>query len=772
MRCGLLKRVVSLITCLMLVLPNTVVAQEEDVFVIEDIRLEGLRRFSPGAVFSRLSVNIGDTVNSQATIDIIESLYDTGFFRSVDVLRDGNVLVIQVSENPTIAEVTVSGAEELSDNALEELLKSANISKAKVFDRNVVDQASRAIEAAYIERNFYEARVEAIVSPLPRNRVAVLFNVHEGEAAAIRSIRLVGNEVFSSWRLTRLMKLEARNAFNFWGSSYLFSQRKLDADIGRLQTFYLEEGYLNFEIESQVIEVSEDKKDINIILYLKEGERYIVSDIEIELADEAKPPAFELEETLRQYITQEIGDLYSGRDANDAVANMREELGKRGYFRARISFTPDINDETGEVKVVYTVDPMNIIYVRYIKIAGNEFTSDEVIRRELLQFERERYSGDKISRSRSRIRRLGYFDSVNITTLPVPDNPDEIDLIITVKEANTGEIRLGAGFNTDGGLTYNAGFSNDNIFGSGNDFSLDLKKTDGNLLANFALDEKYYTRDGVTRHTAMGYDEEKSSDDSSSYDIDGFRGEFGFDWPFTDDGVYNLYLAYRKIGVNSTKTLTPVYKEFTDKHGDDFQTLYLIGGFRYDTRDAASVPTEGHLITGRTEVTTPVLDLEYYYLDYLHKYYHQFDDFFLDPVFHFRLGASHGDSYGSGEYPFYRRVLLGGTNTLRGFSANSIGYALDSKNNAIGGKSRLYGSVESSFDANFFIFEEQQVFLVPFIDAGGVGKELDIGSFRASAGVELRWRSPIGPLRFSYIKDLKSKSTDNLDSFQFSISTF
>lgn len=752
-----------------IVLPAAVAQQSED-FVVEDIRIEGLRRFSPGAVFSRLPLAIGDTFTAAQSAQIISDLYETGFFRSIELQRDGNILVVIISENPTITEVTVAGASDLPDDALNSLLAQANVAKAKIFNQSVVDEVVRVIEEAYIERNFFDAQVEVVSSPLPRNRVALLINVEEGERAAIRDIRIIGNEVFSAFILDNDIRLEERGLLNYFTDSYYYTESALEADVGRIRTRYLEDGYLRVEIESQT-EVSPDKRHIDIVIRITEGPQFTVDGISVQFAPDVTTdpePPFDLA-PLEAMIEQEIGDIYSGQLLAAAAGSMKSAVANLGYADAEVLFEPQINDETGAVQVVYTVHPQEVVFVRRINIVGNFITADEVIRRELLQFENERYSEQKISNSRSRIRRLGYFDRVDVATVPVPDQPGWVDINIEVSELHTGEIQLGAGYNADTGVSFNAGFSNSNIFGSGNDFEFNTGIGDDDKRFRMNLDERYYTTEGVTRHIGVSYGETESGADTSAYSVDGYKGEYGFEFPFANDGRYNLYLVYQKVNIDSAEN-NETYTEFIDEYGEEIDVALLEYGLTYDTRDSALLATEGQRVRVFGDIAIPAIDLDYYRFNYTHDAYQTWDFVPTEPIFHARWGYGFGGNYSGGVYPFYHRYYLGGTSNLRGFKNNSIGYTLDDSNDAIGGKSRLYLNLEWSTRVEFF--EDQRIFIVPFFDTGAVGKELGLGSFRASAGVELRWQSPIGPLRFSYVKDVKSHETDDTEDFQFTVSTF
>lgn len=746
--------------------PHRASAAEFESFEVKDIRIDGLRRFDPGVIFNRLGVEIGGTMTEEESIRIIRELFETGFFRSVDVLRDGGVLVIEVRENPTIAEVNFSGVTELPDDVLEGMLKSADIVRARVFDRALMEAAVRALEDIYKDRNFYLAKVNAVVSPLPRNRVGLLFEVEEGKQASIRSIEIEGNTVFSDWTLRRTMNLEEKGLLNFFSDNYLFSENGLNSDLERIRTLYLEEGYLRFNIASQDVEVSPDKRHIDVLIRVEEGKEYLLAshgDADAGGVFEGEIPPEISEEELRGYLTQVPGDVFSSREADTAVSGIRDALGDHGYAFAEVSYENELNDEEGTVEVVYRITPGAPAYVRKIIISGNDRTRDEVIRRELLQFERERYSREKVESSRRRILRLGYFSSATITPERTEDGGDELDLLIAVSEGSVGNFQIGAGFSTDNDLSYEAGLDTPNIFGSGNNFSGEVSVGDDDKKISFSLDEFYHTDEGVSRHIKTSIADRESSENSANYEIDGLDVEYGYGIPYADDGKYNLFFSYEKINIDSVSF---EYQDFEDKHGGKLDVLLMKAGLVHDTRDSFQQPTDGQRIDISADTGLPVLDLRYYKVDYEHDAYYQSDRLFGKPVWHARVGAGFGDGYAGDIYPFYHRYYVGGTGTLRGFESNSISGEKDSRR---GGLSRAYASLEAAVDVK--LFKTQKVFLAPFADAGIVGKET-FGGFvppRASAGIEIRWISPIGPLRFSWAVPLLKEDGDETQGLQFSV---
>ena len=734
-------------------------------FKVEDIRVEGLRRFDPGVIFQRVKVEIGDTFAPEDATPLIREIYKTGYFRSVGILRDGGVLVVKVSENPTIAEVSFVGVEEFQDSALEQLMERVGIVRARVFSRGVVDQARQAIEQAYVEKNFYRARVEPIISPLERNRVAVEFRVTEGVEASIRSVELVGVEAFYESTLLRDMEMEPRGLLNIFTNAYRYSDAKLQADIERIRTRYLEEGYLRFEVDNSQVVLSSDKRGVDIVIHVKEGGQYTVAGHDFEI-DGDSPVS---EEEMRELVLLEEGEVYSGQLAGETEGEISRLLGDRGHARAQTSFRADINDEDNTVRVIYKVEPGPLVFVRRIEITGNESTDDKVIRREMLQFEREKYSRDKVERSRDRINRLGYFGGARITERPVPESDNQTDLEVSVTERPLGKISFGAGFSTDGGVSYNGSFAHPNIFGSGNDFSFSLESDDNEIKGETAIDELYHTDDGVSRHFSFSYGETTSGDDVANYSIDGFETEYGYGVPFTDESLYSLRLVHNNILVDSS---TQAYPEFTAKYGSSarLSALLLKSGLTYDSRDGTVAPTRGQRISATGRVVLPVLDLRYYSFSYLHEYYKRILRRPVDIVGKLRGGFGIGGAYGDDVYPSYERFTVGGTSTIRGFSSNSIGESVEG-GLARGGQTRFYGTAELSVDSQ--LFETQKIFLVPFVDVGAAGSSIrDYGSIRASWGMELRWVSPLGPLRFTYTSLLRRKPTDHDQPFQFAVSTF
>lgn len=767
-----------------------------DSFVVDDVRVEGLRRFDPGIIFGRLDIEVGGEFAPDDAAPLLRELYQTGHFKSVEILRDGGVLVIRVSENPVIADIQFTGLDELDEARLLEILRDAGIAKARVFDRSKLAEAAAGIEEIYASRHFYNAKVKTVVSPLPRNRAGVVFEVDEGDEVVVKGITIEGNEEFGNWTLRRLMEMKTRNILNFFSDDYRFSEARLDADIERIRTLYLENGYLRFAIAERSTELTEDKKGINIKLVIDEGKPYSVSEYALTSGGE------EAEKPFADFATQLEGEVYNSERAAAAATAFREHLQDLGYALARVDFDTEIDDAAGKVQVVFSAVAGARVQVRRIDIIGNEQTADEVIRREFLQLEKEIYSRAKVESSRRRLRRLGYFRDVRVEIQRIADKDDEIDLIVTVDEGGLGDIRIGAGFGTDGGVSFNGSFNAPNIFGSGDDFRIAGSFSDTSKAFSTGVDQPYHTDEGVSRHFALGYGENESAEGSADYKIDGYNATFGYGFPFVDDGKYFTRIAYKKTQLENpagqccvvpmtsmvtdgetitTPPMTVAYRKFVEEHGTHYDIAELQFDLLYDTRDSSTLPTSGNRARLDSRIGVPLFDLRYYKLDYTHDYYKELRQVWTKPVFHFRGGVGFGGTYGGDEYPFFERYTLGGTSSLRGFESGSIGALKISgipgqnmnNHDALGGLSRIYGSAELPIETTFF--GTQKVFLAPFVDAGAVGgfdNGAKLGPARVSGGVELRWLSPIGPLRFSYVRPLRKQDNDKTEDFQFTVSTF
>ena len=462
-------------------------------FVIKDIRVEGLQRTEAGTIFTYLPVQAGDVMSDEKATQAIKSLYNTGFFKDVRIEADGDVLVVTVQERSAIAKIDFSGNKSFPSDKMAENLKQIGISEGLIFDKSQLDRSEQEIKRAYLSSGKYGATVKTVVSPLERNRVAVRFEIEEGVAAKIRDINIVGNTSFTTDDLRAEFLLTTPNWMSWWNKDDQYSKQKLTADLETLKSFYMNKGYLEFSIDSTQVSISPDKQDIYITVNVTEGEKYTISDVK--LAGELQVP----EEALKPLIKINKGDTFNRQLVTETSKAIGDRLGNEGYAFSNVNAIPEINKQDHTAAFTFFVDPGKRVYVRRINLTGNTRTRDNVLRREIRQLESAWYAGDKIARSKERLDRLQYFDSVDVETPAVPGSNDQVDLNVNVTEKSTGSIQFGAGLSSNEGVVLGVTVNQPNFLGTGNRVSLQVNTGRVNKTYSLSYTDPYFTPDGVSR---------------------------------------------------------------------------------------------------------------------------------------------------------------------------------------------------------------------------------------------------------------------------------
>ena len=437
-------------------------------FVVKDIRVEGIQRTEAGTVFSYLPVKVGETMDDDKAAAAIKALYATGFFKDVRLEIENGVLVVTLQERPAIAEIDVVGTKEFTKEQLKDGLKQTGLAESRIFDKSLLDKAEQELKRQYYSRGKYAVTVTTTVTPLERNRVAINFNVNEGEVAKIRQINIVGNQDFKEKELLGLFTLTTPGWMTWFSKNDQYSKQKFAADLETLRSFYLNRGYLEFSIDSTQVSISPDKTDIYITVNLAEGPKYTVSDVK--LAGDMLVP----EDELRKLVKVQPGETFSREQLTESTKQIGDRLGNDGYAFANVNAVPELDKEKHQAAFTFLIDPGRRVYVRRINMSGNAKTRDEVLRREMRQMEGGWYSGEKINRSRERLDRLGYFSDVNIETPAVPGTTDQVDVDVSVTEKATGSIMLGAGFSSSDGFIVSGSVSQNNVFGTGNQLAVQV----------------------------------------------------------------------------------------------------------------------------------------------------------------------------------------------------------------------------------------------------------------------------------------------------------
>lgn len=764
----------SVATALMSI-AGTVFAAGSD-FVIQDIRIEGIARTEPGTVLSHLPFQVGDEFTNAKGNTAIHSLYGSGLFRDVRLERDGNVLVVQVQERPAVASISTQGIHAFDNAAIEQSLRDVGMAEGRIFDHATLDRADQEMRRQYLARGYYGVDVKTTVTPLDRNRVRISIVVDEGEAASIESIRFVGNRIMDDETLQEQMQLTKSGWMSWYTKSNLYSREKLAADIEAIRSYYMNNGYIDFKVDSVQVSIAPNKKDIFITINMTEGEQYHITGVEL------TGDMLGLESELQQLIEIEPGTIYNAEVINNASTAITDKLSSLGYAFASARPNPVVTGEN-EAKVVYTIDPGRRAYVRHVNISGNSKTQDEVIRREVRQYEASWFDSEKVKLSRDRIDRLGFFDSVTVDPKPVPGTRDQVDLEVVVKERPTGSINLGAGFSTSDGVILSAGFAQNNIFGTGKAVSAEVNTSDSTRTYALSLTEPYVTPEGISRSIDI-YDRRVDMDeldlaDDLEYETRGAAVSWGI--PFTEfDRVY-LGAKIENTLVDAGDRAPRRYRQYVDDFGDSPKSVAATIGWSRDSRDNALAPTRGTYQRLSGEVTLPVMDLRYYRASYqLQHYWPMTRDLTL--AFNGEIG--YGDSWGGKEYPFFKNFYAGGIGSVRGYENSSLGpkdYSDGGEGDSAGGNASLNFSFELLMPLPgadrtlrwFTFFDGGWVWGDSYGNNGRVDDKMSISlsDLRYSVGVGVAWISPLGPLKFSIAAPINDKDGDDIERFQFQIGT-
>ena len=752
---------------LILSLSLVVQLQAAQEFVIEDIRVEGLNRITPGTVFNYLPMKVGDTFDDSRSSEAVRALFKTGFFEDVRLERDGNVLVFVFKERPSIGSITMSGNEDINTDELLENLKQIGFAEGRVFVQAQLDQVQQELRRQYFSFGKYGVKITSTVTELDNNRVGILIEVSEGLAAKIKKINIVGNKTFKEKKLLKQFKLSAPTMFSFFTKNDQYSKQKLSGDLEALRSFYLDNGYLNFNIDSTQVSITPDKKDIYITINIGEGEQYTVT--EVKLGGDLILP----ENDLFELITIKSGKLFSRKKVTDSSKNLTERLGEEGYSFTNVNSIPDINKDDKTVAITFYVDPGKRVYVRRINFSGNSKTRDEVIRREMRQQEGAWISTTQVERGRLRLQRTGYFKDVNVETPAVPGTTDQVDVNYTVEEAPGGQLGAGIGFSQSSGIIFNTSITQDNFLGSGKRISFAFNNSDINTRYGIGYLNPYYTIDGISQGFNAFYRETDAFDANlSEFDSKELGADISFGLPVTENNTIDTSLGYKKTDINLGSNTATQLVDFVNKHGDEYDILSWNLGFKYDTRNKAVLPDKGILHRIYTEVSVPGLgsSLEYYKVNYETKW---FKDIYEDYILTLGAKFGYGDGYGdTSELPFFENFYAGGPRSVRGYEENTLG-PRDSLNRPLGGSTRIVGNAEIILPVPF-LSDFKSVRVTGFFDAGNVyGPDEDISfdDLRYSTGVSAIWISPFGAVSASLAMPIGDKDIDKTQSFQFTFGT-
>ena len=731
----------NIFSCLLLLgLLFSYAANGDEEFVVKDIKVKGLQRISLGTVYNYLPVNVGEKFSLDNVAPAIKALFKTGFFKDVSLERDGSTLIINVVERPSISKIVFDGNKDLSKEDLTKALNKIGLAEGKIFDRQLLDKVEQELSRQYLSHGKYSLKIKTEVANLSRNRVSITIKISEGRVTKIKQINIVGNNAYDDKTLLSKFELSTSNLLSFYTKDDQYSKQKLQGDLETLRSYYLDRGYINFSVDSTQVAITPDKKDIYVTVNVKEGDIYRLAKVKLAGNLVVAP------EQLIKLVSVGPGEIFSRKNATETQKAIQDRLGDEGYAFANINMVPEINEAQKTVDMTFVVDPGKRVYVHRINFHGNVKTRDEVLRREMRQMEASWASSSKIERSKTRLERLGYFQTVNVETPPVVGTPDQIDVNYTVEEKASGNLSAGVGYSQVQGIVLNANIAQDNVFGSGKRVNVAFNNSSYMRSYQFGFNNPYFTTDGVSQGYNLGYTTRNSGAiNIANYNSSIANAGINFGIPINETDHLFFNTEVKRTSLSATAYSSAQITDFINSEGSNFMTYSQSLSWTHDTLNRAIFPNQGvqHRLSGVAMI--PGSDLDYYKIGYRQQRY-----FPLAKDFIFKLNGEvgYGGGYmGTHGLPFFDNYFGGGNGSVRGFKNNSLG-PRDSNGYPIGGASKILGNAELFFPVPF-LSETKSVRMGTFLDVGQISSGFSINNMKYSAGVSGEWLSPFGALSVS-----------------------
>ena len=804
-----MKSIKRLISFVLLINITSVLAFEA--FIVNDIRIAGLQRVSTGSIFNTIPISVGDKIDDRKIVDITRALFATEQFDDIQVGRDGNALIITVLERPSISSIDISGNSALKTEVLLESFDGIGITEGQVYKRSTLERMKAELVRSYSSQGRYGAGVEIFETPEPRNRVSIAIEIDEGDSAKIDGITILGNNIFSDEDLLDVMELSEGSWLSFLSNDDQYSREKLQGDLENLESYYLDRGYLQFSIESSQVSISRDRSSIFIAYIISEGPQYTINEVRI-VGDMPIN-----EEFTNPIINSQKDITYSQAQITQIEEIFTSLLGNEGYAFASVAGQPNIDEEMLEVDLSFVIDPGKRTYARKILFEGNEITQDDVLRREMRQFEGAWASDDKIEQSRVRLERLGFFKEVSVETIPVPGTDDQIDVKYSVEEETTGNVGGNLGY-SDFGLMLGFNLQERNFLGTGNSVGVSINKSIYQEVYNLSFYDPYFTIDGASRGYSLYYrktDYGEFNIANYTSDSQGLGIQFGY--PISDTQRVGLNLTYDRTEIDQGTLPVRDILDFLIEEGNSFSTISAQAVWSRITLNRGMFPTDGASTEALFLATLPLSDINYYKFNIRQKFYQPLN--IWDLVFGFQGEIGYLAPYGDTNIvPFFQHFYAGGPRSLRGFESNTLGpratpspcYGFDTINDLcpalidsnfdgvpdspaynqsiiyqrddpIGGDVKIEGSMQLIFKLPMvedqrsmrtaFFFDFGNVFQMDCKDYQVSCYKPSIDELRYSVGVGLTWITGFGPMSFAISRPFNEDQYERTEDFQFTIGT-
>ncbi len=753
-----MKRIILLVVLVL----NFFAQAYAESFVVKKIQINGLQRTSADTVYSYLPVKPGQVLHSGETSAIIKALYGTGFFDHITLARQGNTLVINVIERPTIGLLKITGNSVIPKDKLIEVMNSVDIAEGRVYNPEILEKIKQSLLNQYYQLGRYNARVDVTVNRMDRNRVGITIVISEGLVAKIRHINFIGNKAFSDSTLSKQLTITTPGLVTFFTQTDRYSDEKLESSLTGLRNFYLDHGYIKFEVKSSQVMITPDRKSILLNIVVDEGVPYKVKGVAL-TGDLILP-----RDEMMKYVTTKPGDTFSRQEFVNTEKAITDALGNKGYIFTEVALLPNIDEAKKEVFITLEVKPGKRTYVRHIYFTDNNKTNDGTLRRELEQMESAVVSTKLLQQSKLRLTRQTYLKDVDMSVVPVPGTDDQVDINYKVKEDNAAQANVSIGYSRLDHIILSAGLLQKNFLGTGNTMGLNLSKSRFASFYGIDYTNPYYTQDGISRSLEFNISQfnPKNANLTSSYTSNQYQASDVYGIPFgQEEGVFNrAQIGYGYEGTLITLNQhnnTPIsgqVNDFVTRNGRHFQQLDIIVGVSRDSRDKGIFPTTGMLHSLSATLYAPLNGeaLKYYRAGYDARIYVPLTDKFITLT---KGSVGYGSSFNGGakNYPFFKNFYLGGIGSLPGYVGNSLG-PKDSNGDPTGGNFL----VNASFGLIFPNYVSDNLRTDVFIGAGNVYNTFDnrslggtaSGHIRTSCGLEASWLSPMGLLDVSVGKAL------------------
>jgi len=785
----------------------------QETFTVGDIRIEGLQRISEGTVFNYLPVNIGDHLDGARIGEAMRSLYATGFFRDVELRRDGNTLLVVVVERPSIAKFEIKGNKDIKTEDLQKSLRNVGLATGKTFDRSVLDEVKQYLTDQYFSRGKYAVRVDTKITDLPGNKVDIIVDIKEGKRAKIEQINIVGNTKFKEKDILDSFELKTPNWLSWYKQDDRYSRESLTGDLEKLRSYYMDRGYANFQIESTQVTIAPEKDDMYITVNVSEGEVFKVS--EIKLAGTMVVP----EEQLRRLLLVKPGDTYSRKMVTSTQQLMSYRLGADGYAFAKIDPVPTADNEHKTVALTFFIEPGNRVYVRHINFNNTTAINDETLRREMRQLEGGWLSNSAVERSKERLQRLPYVEKVEFENKPVAGSADLVDVDFNIKEGLPGQFGGGIGYSESQKFSLNGNFVHSNFMGTGDRIALEINAGKYSKSYTFAHTDPYTTIDGIARTTSLTLrDVTQFVAASSAFSTKQITGAIQWSYPISEYQYISLGTSANKNslvvsqGYSAQQSVDWVkqngnafQRELSDTNGDgvvnsldnpytiygtNFYTYELTGGWSYEGRNRALFPDRGMKIAISARYALPLSDVKYYQSNFDFITYIPLWRKFLVSV---QASVDYASALGkTTSLPPYLNYFAGGPDSVRGYRESRLGPKDNiGIGNPYGGNFRVVNRYELIFPvpdkwksaARVSLFYDignvfqtgNKVKFLGVDDITPVDYHFNYANLKQSTGVAVQWLAPLGLFRFSYGIPLNPfpgntvRFGDETERFQFSI---